>query len=940
MKPTEKSYIKVKWEGAPEEFTKEKQARIKAYFQNKYGCKNVVVQFNPINEQGSDYTLDQSENIYDLANQRKLIEQFITENKLDVNIDDIMRLDSKVNDKMKLQTDVDYTYRKLKIKRIWFGPFLSFGPDNEFPIEDLSGLTIVNSVPHNFGGKTTATIDLLLYLFFNKTTKSKRDFEVFNIYLPDEDEVKVKGLIEINDIEFIIERTITRKGKNKTTNSQLRIAKVVNDIEENLSEEQRRESEKIIIDTIGSYDDFLLTIIATGKNLEDLIEQNATARGNLLTRFIGLDVIKEKEEICKNIKVDWEKTIKSNQYNTIDLFQEIQTSRAVIGETNQQLEESAKTLETVIADMKKMELTKEVLIGQKKPIDDGLLGIDIEEEKQKLVTITTTGKDKKEQYLTLREEFQAREKPEYNEDEHDAVLKLEKELVNKKHEQITIINEKEKEIVGLERVKEKTIQEKENSIISIERANDRLVQEKETNIVTIERTNERAIQEKEKSIITIQMEHTSKIKDKESKINHLEDVIKNLKEGEICPTCKRKYEDCDHSETIAEHEKTITVIQKEIEELKAVDDPRIKPIQDEIDNMKKIEDPNISKLREEIKTIKETVDPNIVILENEIVDLKKIENPDIDRLNKEIVEIKDVTIPKIDSDIVKNSAVIEEYKKQSDALNQYEKDEIKIERLWVEVRGLGQEHKDQEELINKYNQNILAVTANKDIEREIIEVNFRMEQKGEEKDQIVKNNQSSEEKIKNLNKTIDDNENLIKIITQEQEILKVFEHYLTIFGKKGITSLILKSAIPVINSELDRLLNDTATFSMELDLNSKNDVEYWMIDRETELRKLVSSGSGYERTAAALALRAVLTKISVLPKPDMIVLDEVLGAVADDNLELMKFLLDKISEMFDKVFMITHNTLVKDWGDNIITIEKVNNISQMNYSKNKTKEQK
>jgi len=27
---TEKSYIKVKWEGAPEEFTKEKQERIKA----------------------------------------------------------------------------------------------------------------------------------------------------------------------------------------------------------------------------------------------------------------------------------------------------------------------------------------------------------------------------------------------------------------------------------------------------------------------------------------------------------------------------------------------------------------------------------------------------------------------------------------------------------------------------------------------------------------------------------------------------------------------------------------------------------------------------------------------------------------------------------------------------------------------------------------------
>jgi hypothetical protein len=150
---TEKSYIKVKWEGVPEEFTKEKQARIKAYIQNKYGCKNVTVQFNPITENGTQYTLDQSENIYDLANQRKLIDQFIKENNIDVNIEDIMRLDDKVNDRMKQQKDVDYTYRKLKIKRIWFGPFLSFGPNNEFPIEDLPGLTVVNSIPHNYGGK-------------------------------------------------------------------------------------------------------------------------------------------------------------------------------------------------------------------------------------------------------------------------------------------------------------------------------------------------------------------------------------------------------------------------------------------------------------------------------------------------------------------------------------------------------------------------------------------------------------------------------------------------------------------------------------------------------------------------------------------------------------------------------------------------------------------
>ena len=42
--------------------------------------------------------------------------------------------------------------------------------------------------------------------------------------------------------------------------------------EENLDGEQRRETDNLITETIGSYDDFMLTIVATAKNLEDLIE--------------------------------------------------------------------------------------------------------------------------------------------------------------------------------------------------------------------------------------------------------------------------------------------------------------------------------------------------------------------------------------------------------------------------------------------------------------------------------------------------------------------------------------------------------------------------------------------------------------------------------------------------------------------------------------------
>ena len=37
--------------------------------------------------------------------------------------------------------------------------------------------------------------------------------------------------------------------------------------------------------------------------------------------------------------------------------------------------------------------------------------------------------------------------------------------------------------------------------------------------------------------------------------------------------------------------------------------------------------------------------------------------------------------------------------------------------------------------------------------------------------------------------------------------------------------------------------------------------------------------------------------------------------------------------LFDNIFLITHNPLVKDWSNNVITIEKINNVSSLKMSK-------
>jgi DNA repair exonuclease SbcCD ATPase subunit len=98
------------------------------------------------------------------------------------------------------------------------------------------------------------------------------------------------------------------------------------------------------------------------------------------------------------------------------------------------------------------------------------------------------------------------------------------------------------------------------------------------------------------------------------------------------------------------------------------------------------------------------------------------------------------------------------------------------------------------------------------------------------------------------------------------------------------------------------------------------------------VQKLLKSGSGFEKTAASLALKAVLGKLSTLPMPNFITFDEVLGKVAPENLEKLKTLFDKIKDMYEIVFFITHNDLVKDWSTKNITVVKNNNISTVKIS--------
>ena len=172
-----------------------------------------------------------------------------------------MKLDSRVEDQVKTE-DISH-HKKWFIKWIEFSNFLSFGESNRIDFTKYEGITAIDSSPSNFGGKTTLTVDLLLFLFFNVTTKSNKAIEVFNRFT-DKNVVIVSGEVEIDGDNYLIERGIIRKLTKKgewNVRTELNLSKRLYDgALQNLQGEQRRETEEFLKKSIGTMEDFLLTI--------------------------------------------------------------------------------------------------------------------------------------------------------------------------------------------------------------------------------------------------------------------------------------------------------------------------------------------------------------------------------------------------------------------------------------------------------------------------------------------------------------------------------------------------------------------------------------------------------------------------------------------------------------------------------------------------------
>ena len=761
----ENPYVQVVWEDSAENFTQEKIKSVRHYFQKKYLTTNVnVITKTKVSEE-TTHNVDISFNILDENYQLELVKSYLQSKSKEDYLEEIIKLNSAVDNKLILSQTEATPFKRWYIKNIEFSNFLSYGENQKIDFEQCSGISVVESNPPNFGGKTVLSVDLLLFLFFNETTKTSKAEEVFNRF-SDKNHVKVKGEIIIDGEEYIIVRNIERKKAKSgdwNVKTELDFFKKLSDGSlQNFTGEQRRETEAFIKTSIGSKDDFLMTILTTATNLEDLIDSKPTARGQVLSRFMGLDFLKRKEDAAKEIYSEFSKTMMSNVYNTEQLktdnasYKEqitgfkssITDTKVLLKETNEKIVKGQDYRDNLLKS--KHNIDKEVSLISPSKVQEEINGFDL---------------DKRKVQSQLNEIKVVEPSEFYHEDQHDAVK-----------EEINVVY---KDLIRID-----------------------------TQISDIN---------------TLKSEVEGGIKCQHCGIELMNAAITNAKIAELDGYIMQK-------------------------------DEKTKLMQD------------------------------LTIKEQGFVKLKK----EFDEYEK-------------------NKLIKEKYEVSIESIN------LKIEALKLKLE--------------RYNEVQEKILENNKIDAQLIKAGVRLDELEKEKVAHQRAIDNSTYQIDKLEEKIVSNEKMIVRITEEAEKEKIYKVFLEIYGKNGISKLIMKTMMPLINSELQRLLEDSSHFRLEVRINDKNEVEFLMIDNNTQIEKLMSSGSGYERTIASLALRAVLSKICSLPKPNIIVFDEVFGKISNDNLEMVSEFFTKIKEYFEKIFVITHNPLVNNWADNVIKIRKEENIS-------------
>lgn len=165
-----------------------------------------------------------------------------------------------------------------------------------------------------------------------------------------------------------------------------------------------------------------------------------------------------------------------------------------------------------------------------------------------------------------------------------------------------------------------------------------------------------------------------------------------------------------------------------------------------------------------------------------------------------------------------------------------------------------------------------------------------------------------------------------KLLGEMHSKYRVYDLYQRAVNRDGVPYMILTTVLPLIESYVNSILTTIVDFKIRFKADD-DDIDAFIVYGEREWP--VELVSGMERFIMSLAIRSSLINLSILPKPNFLVIDEGFGVLDLDKMASVQGLLTHLKRDFGFVLCISHIMEMKDSVDKLIEIERNDGFSRI-----------
>lgn len=603
---------------------------------------------------------------------------------------------------------------------------------------------ILNSITYGLHGTTFDTL---------KKEKNRDNKFINNNNKKDYSEVQL--VIEINGEDYVIRRRTERKWDKSHTEitscstkayfSKLDSNGEIID-ENNLSEQDKINTQKLIEQSIGDFDEFITKSLINADTLNDILTTDHARFLDSILRDTGLDIFDKKLQVFKEYKKSEYKkesllNISVDRYNQL-----IEDTKNLIQDYKTDIKDRKDKIDVLNERIQNGEIHVENTIKTLKPIDSELTNLNINKVKDEINKLINDKEEKKRSQKDLLKQIEELNKFVLDEELYNSL----KEKSNSFNDWLISKNEKIKDL------------------------------NKEINIITDDINVINGFLYKENlalSKIDSYIDNDKKVLERQIDSIYLE--ISSLEDSKVCPSCNR-LKDND----------AVSAIKVKVDKLKE----NIEKIKDEIKKelFKRKYELEIKSINKTIDKYKEEIKDKELIIENKRSLIKNFD----DEIKKE-----SVAITKVKEKITKIELIIKEIEKRNKFKQEYDNIPMHIENIDLKIS-------QKNDILKRYDINIVYIQENNKIQSKIDTYKSKVNEFKNNKESLKKEVNDFKYKIEFAENEIKNYKDTITKYLEQQRQELIREEYQNCIHREGIPSTLLKKLIPKVNMYLQGYTED------------------------------------------------------------------------------------------------------------------------------------